>query len=165
MPPARIDAPSTSKRLPMIDPVRDALTTPVSPLLNATRRDDQFRGIAKGRIEKTADARTGARSQLFGRATHPAGQRHDRDRGDNKEQRCSFRHAGTYRSAIATGTASRRKSSGVRRPTVIFARAACLIGAWPRRRSSNFIRFPPEGRASHVRLVASITRSPRHRTN
>lgn len=30
-PPANIESPSTSKELPMIDPVKDALTIPVSP--------------------------------------------------------------------------------------------------------------------------------------
>src|SRR6516225_8227377 len=37
MPPARIEAPNTSRTLPMIEPVIDAFTTPVSPLESAIR--------------------------------------------------------------------------------------------------------------------------------
>ena len=54
------------------------------PFAQRDQRDDQLRGIAKGRIQKAADARTRARGQLFGRATHPASQRDDRDRGDDE---------------------------------------------------------------------------------
>ena len=58
----------------------------VESLAQRDQADDKLRGIPKSRIEKTANAGTKARSQLFGRATHPAGQRHDRDRGDDEEE-------------------------------------------------------------------------------
>ena len=48
--------------------------------------DDKLSGIAECRIKKTADTGTGDRSQLFGRTTHPAGQRNNRDPSDKKEQ-------------------------------------------------------------------------------
>ena len=58
----------------------------VESLAQRDQADDKFRGIPEGRVEKTANAGTRTRSQVFGRATHPAGQRHDRDRGDDEEE-------------------------------------------------------------------------------
>ena len=114
----------------MIEPVMDALTTPVILYSKRHQTNDQLRRIAKCRIEKAADGRTGADCQLFASPAHPAGQRHNRNRRDDEKEGLHFRHAGTYRIASAIGTASSSKSSGVA-TNWIFARVACFIGAWP----------------------------------
>ena len=82
------------------------------PFAQRHQTNDEFRRIAKRRVEKAADARTGAvASCSVARPIQPAN-------GTiaiaaTTKRRVSFRHAGTYRSAIAIGTASSSKSSGV----------------------------------------------------
>jgi len=112
MPPARIAAPRTRRRLPMIDPVREAFTTPVNPLLSATRLMMSSAALPKVALRKPPMPEPErAASCSVARPIQPA-------KGTiaiaaTTKRRVSFRHAGTYRSAIAIGTASSSKSSGV----------------------------------------------------
>ena len=68
-----MDAPSTSKRLPMIDPAIDALTTPVRPLLNATRAMINSAALPKVAFRKPpTPAPERAASCSVARPIHPA---------------------------------------------------------------------------------------------
>ena len=54
-PPTSIAAPSTSRMLPMIDPIRVALTSSWRPSAEREQGDDQLRRVAEGDVQETAD--------------------------------------------------------------------------------------------------------------
>jgi len=55
-------------------------------------RDDELRQIAEGRVEQSAERRTGARGQLLGGVDDEHRERHDRERGAEEQQRRGGAH-------------------------------------------------------------------------
>ncbi len=84
MPPAAMAKPSTSSRLPIMEPVMDALTSSSRPGLYRGDGDDEFGGVAQAGVEQGADARVGMRGQVFGRIADGGGQRDDADCGQEE---------------------------------------------------------------------------------
>ena len=56
-PPTSIDAPSTSRMLPMIEPTIEAFTTSWRPSLQREEGDDQLGRVAERHVQQAADAR------------------------------------------------------------------------------------------------------------
>ena len=111
-PPANADAPSTSNRLPMIDPVSDAFTTVVSPFESAISAIISSAALPKVALRNPpmpapvcAAICSVARPNQPARGIMPAP-------ATTKSNDALFQ-AGTKRIANATGTASTSQSSGV----------------------------------------------------
>ena len=80
-------APSTSSRLPMIEPVIDALTTVDQAGLEREERDDQLGDVAEGRVEDPADLGPGERAEPLRREADDPGQAEDRRGRDDEDRR------------------------------------------------------------------------------
>jgi len=85
VPPARIDAPITSRTLPMIEPVIDAFTTPGQPFGECHQCDDQLCCVTEGGIQQSSDSMAEMFRELLGCTPHPACQRHNPKAGANEQ--------------------------------------------------------------------------------
>src|SRR5215472_12399796 len=103
MPPARIETPMTSKTLPMIEPVIDALTTPVSPFESATSAMINSAALPKVAFNKppTPWPRCSASSSVA-RPIQPA--RGITPKQEQMNKAVSFPNCGQIRSTTASGT-------------------------------------------------------------
>jgi hypothetical protein len=84
----------------------------VEATLQRHERDDQLGGVAERRIEKTAEARTGAFGQDLGGAAHQAGERHD---GECRAQKDPGGIAVHELERPAIGTKASKRSSPLQR--------------------------------------------------
>ena len=76
-PPKRKLAPRTSSRLPMIDPVMEALTTSSWPAVRAKKAMMSSADVAERGVQDATHLGTGQRPQPFGADTHDEGQPED----------------------------------------------------------------------------------------
>ena len=76
-PPTNIDAPSTSRTLPRIEPIDRGLDDLVQPGVEREQGDDELGRVAEGDVQQAADARPRARRELLGGAAHQRGGRDD----------------------------------------------------------------------------------------
>ena len=86
VPPNRMERPSTSSTLPMIDPVREAFTTLVETFGKSDAGDDQLRGVSESGIEQCPQTLSHAGGERFGGASDPARDRNDAESGTNEER-------------------------------------------------------------------------------
>ena len=117
-PPTSIAAPSTSRMLPMIEPMIEALTTSCRPWLEGEEGDDQLRRVAEGDVEQAADPRARARRQLLGGAAHQRRRGNDAQRRRREDHRRPRRRPAPAPppagSAASAGRASRTACAGTR---------------------------------------------------
>ena len=80
-PPTSSEAPSTSSRLPMIEPVIEAWT--ISILLSSDQEagNDDLADVADGGVHDAADARAGRHAELLRGVSEGIGQAQDGERG------------------------------------------------------------------------------------
>ena len=83
-PPSSMARPRTTRMLPMMEPVSEALTISVSPARRAMKRDDQLRGVAEGRVQQAADVRPRVVGEVLGGLAHEPGQREDGQAGGDE---------------------------------------------------------------------------------
>src|SRR5215470_15577346 len=103
MPPARIETPNTSRTLPMIEPVIDAFTTPISPFESAISAMINSAALPKVAFNNppTPWPRCSASSSVA-RPIQPA--RGTTARQEQMNKAVSFPNCGQTRSTMATGT-------------------------------------------------------------
>ena len=75
----------------MTDPEIEAFTRSYNPA-RSHDCDDQFRCVAEGRVEESAEALSNVRREVLGGAAHPTGQRDNGESGhnENEESTCMY---------------------------------------------------------------------------
>ena len=91
-PPSRRLAPSTKRTLPRMLPASVAFTVVVRPARKRDDRDNQFGGIAECRVEQATQPRPGIECDFLRRPAKKPGERDERERADEKDERWAGMH-------------------------------------------------------------------------